>query len=271
MRAAAEHLASVSLELGGKSPTIVDSSANIRVAAQRVAWAKCLNNGQICIAPDYILIQESVKEKFIQHYREAVRELYGDDLMSSDSYGRIVSDKHFERLVSYIDDAKAHNANILMGGHHRAADKFIAPTVVTGLPNESKLMQEEIFGPILPIKTFKNIDEPINYINDGEHPLALYIYSNNKKNINRIINETRSGGVVTNYSNTHYTNPNLPFGGVNNSGLGKTNGQFGFKAFSNPRAIQQKQSWNIDIIKMLYPPYNLKKLKLTTLLTKYFA
>ena len=271
MKAASEHLASVSLELGGKSPTIVDASANIKSAAKRIAWAKSLNNGQICIAPDYVMIHESVKEKFLKHYAASLQELYGNDIASSESYGRIVSDRHFDRLVSYLDDAKALDATILMGGHHDAAQKFIEPTVVTDLPESAMLMQEEIFGPILPIKTFKHIDETIDYINQGENPLALYIYSSNKKNTDKIIEGTRSGGVVTNYSTTHYTNPNLPFGGVNNSGLGKTNGYFGFKAFSNLRAIQKKQTWNMDIVKLLYPPYNLKKLKLTKLITKYFA
>ncbi len=271
MRAAAEHLASVSLELGGKSPTIIDESADVDLAARRIAWSKNLNNGQICIAPDYVMIHESKKEEFIEKYKQNVTSIYGDNLQQSPSYGRIVNQKHFKRLLSLLDDAEEKGAKILLGGEHDSADNYLAPTIVDEIPSDSLLWSEEIFGPILPIRTYKNISEVIDYINKDEKPLALYIYSSKKKNTKQIVNGTSSGAVVINYSATHYTNPHLPFGGVNNSGIGKANGFFGFKAFSNAKGIQKHWSKAIDIPRLIYPPYTEQKSKLARLITKYFA
>lgn len=271
MKAAAENLSSVSLELGGKSPTIIDESADIDLAALRLAWAKNLNNGQICIAPDYVLVHESVKQKFVTAYKAKVEKLYGSDVSSSDSYGRIVSDRHYKRLVNYIGDAEEKNGEIILGGNYNEQDKFIEPTMIAGLSDDALLWQEEIFGPILPLRTFSKIEETITHINKGEKPLALYIYSKNRKNINAVIKGTRSGAVGVNYSATHYTNPHLPFGGVNNSGIGKASGHQGFLAFSNAKAIQKNWSSRLDFLKLIYPPYTATSVKLSRLISRYFS
>ncbi len=270
MKAAAKNLTSVSLELGGKSPSIVDQSADIKAAATRIAWSKSLNNGQVCIAPDYVYLHHSIKDKFIAAYKERINKMYGDNPEGSDSYNRIVNKRHFERLKNYLKDAEERGAQIDLGGVTNDEDNYISPTVVTELDASALLWQEEIFGPILPIRTFSNINEPIEYINSGEKPLALYIYSRNKKNIQNVENNTRAGGMVINYSATHYANPNLPFGGSNNSGIGKGNGYFGFQAFSNAKAVQRHWA-PFDILKEFYPPYTKGKLKKFAFITKWLS
>lgn len=268
MKAAANHLTSVSLELGGKSPTIVDATADIEAAAARIAWAKNLNNGQICIAPDYVYVHSSIRDKFVKTYKAKVKEMYGEDPKTSDSYNRIVNDRHFQRLNSYLKDAVEKGGKIELGGTVDAAENYVAPTLISGLEDDALLWKEEIFGPILPIRTFEDISEPIEYINQGEKPLGLYIYSKSKANTQNVINNTRSGAVVVNYSATQYSNPNLPFGGSNNSGIGKGNGIFGFQAFSNAKAVQN--AW-YDGLKALYPPYTAEKLKLSNFITKWMS
>jgi len=270
MKAAALNLTSVSLELGGKSPTIVDSTANIEKAAARIAWSKNLNNGQICIAPDYVLVHRSVKEKFLVAYREQVIKLFGEDPKQSDSYGRIINGRHFQRLKNYLEDAENKNGTIELGGTMDAAENYIEPTLISNLKEDALLWQEEIFGPILPIKAFDQLDDVIHEINKGEKPLALYIYSSNKDNIKKVISATRSGAAVVNYSATHYVNPYLPFGGSNNSGIGKANGFHGFKAFSNEKGIQKHWS-PFDTIKLFYPPYTSRKDQLVKWVSKWLA
>lgn len=258
MSAAAKNLTSVSLELGGKSPTIIDETADIEEAASRIAWSKNMNTGQVCIAPDYLFVHESIRQDFITAYKTKVQEMFSEDPQSSDSYGRIINNRHFDRLDNYMKDAIGHGAKVEMGGQLDADDKYISPTIVSDMPEEALLWQEEIFGPILPLRTYKNLTEVISYINEREKPLALYIYSKSRKNIKTISNETSSGAVVINYSTTHYVNPHLPFGGVNNSGIGKGNGHFGFLAFSNSKAIQ-RQWFPINTLKFFYPPYTESK------------
>ncbi|MGK0314313.1 MAG: aldehyde dehydrogenase (NAD+) [Saprospiraceae bacterium] len=270
MKAAADNLASVSLELGGKSPTIIDETAQIEDAATRIAWSKCLNNGQICIAPDYVLIHQSRKNEFIKIYKEKVKQMYGSPA-DSESYGRIVNKRHFDRLRSYLDDAKEKGGNVLMGGQTDASQNYIEPTVIGALPDTALLWQEEIFGPILPIRTYSDIKEAIQFINSREKPLALYIYSKHKKRIKQIIDQTRSGAVAINYSAVHYVNPHLPFGGSNNSGIGKANGYYGFQAFSNAKGIQKHWSSPLNVLGLIYPPYTARKSKLAKLITKWFA
>lgn len=270
MKAAAKNLTSVSLELGGKSPTIVDETADLRKAASRIAWAKCVNNGQVCVAPDYILIHHSKKDEFVSLYKQEVLRMYGNDSKSSASYGRIINDRHFGRLNSYLQDAIEKGGKIELGGKVDQTDNYIEPTVISDLPEEALLWQEEIFGPILPIKTFKEIDEVLSYINKGEKPLALYIYSKNKKNIKHIVDNTRSGACAINYSVTHVANPNLPFGGSNNSGIGKGNGRYGFLAFSNAKGIQN--FWSpFDSVKMFFPPYSESKSNLIHFVSKWLS
>lgn len=269
MKAAANHLASVTLELGGKSPTIVDETAHIGKAALRIAWSKYMNNGQICIAPDYIFVHESRKEALIKAIDLQIQKMYGDQPNKSASYCRIVNDKHFGRLRSYMDDAVSNNAKIERGGTTDAEQDYMEPTVLTHVDAEMDLMLNEIFGPVLPIIPYSDLSEVLRIINEKEKPLALYIYSKKKKNIRRIINETRAGGTCINHSAIHFFNNNLPFGGVNNSGIGKANGEWGFKAFSNERGIFKQWS-PMSAIELMMPPYNSFKQKLIDLSIKYF-
>ncbi|QNK77263.1 aldehyde dehydrogenase family protein [Winogradskyella sp. PAMC22761] len=268
MKAASQHLASVTLELGGKSPTIIDKTANIDKAAKKIMWAKFLNTGQICVSPDYVLIDESIKTQFITACKKWIDVFYKDNPQASESYGRIVTDKHFERLNSYLENAKALNAKFEVGGSTDSASKYISPTIISDLKPEAKLLEEEIFGPILPIVTYENLDNAIAYINSKPKPLALYIYSKRKTNINKIINNTRAGGTCINNSVLHYANHELPFGGVNNSGIGKSHGFHGFKSFSNERAIMKQNTFGVT--ELLFPPYTGFKEKLARLTIKWF-
>ncbi len=269
MSAAAKNLTSVTLELGGKSPTIVDETADIAKAGKRIAWAKYLNNGQICIAPDYIYVHESKKEALIKSLNKNIKAMYGEDVVTSDSYCRIVNERHFDRLKSYMDDAIARDIQILSGGQLDAKDDFIAPTLVENAGDKSDLMSEEIFGPILPIRVYQELEEVVTAINKRERPLAMYIYSRKQKNINFLINNTRAGGTCINHSAIHFFNNNLPFGGVNNSGIGKSHGEWGFIAFSNERSVLKQWS-PISAIEMMMPPYNDLKQKMIDLSIKWF-
>ncbi len=268
MGAASKHLASVTLELGGKSPTIVDETADVTTAAARIAWGKFLNNGQICIAPDYVFVHESKQEEFLNAVAKMVQKFYGEQVSESKDYARMVNNRHYNRVKGYLEDSVDKGANIAIGGKVDDSQDFIEPTVVTNVPKDSALMENEIFGPVLPLSTFSNLEEVINHINAGEKPLALYIYSKSRKNINRIINNTRAGGTCINQNAVHFFNSNLPFGGVNNSGVGKAGGWFGFETFSNPRGVYKQ---NIPgALEMLMPPYNDFKQKMIDLTIKWF-
>ncbi|MDN3491114.1 aldehyde dehydrogenase family protein [Winogradskyella bathintestinalis] len=268
MEAASQHLASVTLELGGKSPTIVDKTANIDKAAKKIMWAKFLNCGQICVSPDYVLIDESVKASFITSCIKWLNTFYSDNPKASDSYGKIVTDKHFERLSSYLENAKSLDAKFEIGGSTESTSKYIEPTIISDLKPEAKLLEEEIFGPILPIVTYKSLDMAMAYINSKPRPLALYIYSKSKASIKKIMNNTRAGGTCINNSVLHYANHNLPFGGVNNSGIGKSHGFYGFKAFSNERSVLKQHTFGVT--ELLFPPYTNMKEKLARLTVKWF-
>ena len=268
MKAAAEHLASVTLELGGKSPTIIDQTANIKQAAKRIAWAKFINNGQSCIAPDYILVHESKKEALIDALKENLEKLFGEDVLQSESYCRIVNERHFNRVNQYLKNSIKKGAQVVYGGQTLAKENFISPTLVLDMKDDSDLLQEEIFGPVLPIKTYTKLEEVINYINTKEKPLALYIFSKSHKNTQHVIKYTRAGGTCINNCLLHFSNHNLPFGGDNNSGIGKTHGFYGFKEFSNERAFY-KQNFS-SFIEFLFPPYNLMKQKLSDFTIKWF-
>lgn len=270
MKAAAEHLTSVSLELGGKCPTIVDKSANVKEAAARIAWAKGMNNGQICIAPDYVYVHEDIKEAFLQAYKKSITNYYGENSEESDSYNRIVNDRHFRRLKAHMDDAVEKGGEIEFGGNMNADENYVQPTVVSNLDDDAMVWSEEIFGPILPMRTFKDISEPIDFVNKGEKPLALYVYAKNKKVIKQVENNTRSGGMVINHNAVHYFNNHLPFGGSNNSGIGKGMGIHGFKAFSNAKSIMTQWS-PIDGMENFRPPYTNTKKKLIRWAIKYLS
>ena len=269
MKAASNHLASVTLELGGKSPTVIDKEVDLKLAAKRIAWAKFINNGQVCIAPDYILINKKLKDKFLKLLIEYIKKLYSDNPKTSKNYCRVVNRKHFLRLNSLIEDAKTNKGKIHFGGRKDVDQLFIEPTILTNISPKSKIHIEEIFGPILPIYEYNFLDDAINFINNNNKPLALYIFSKNKKNINRIINETSSGGVCINHSTLHYSNYHLPFGGVNNSGSGRCHGVHGFKEFSNAKSIF-KQLVKISPTDLIIPPYTRFKEKIINIMIKYF-
>ena len=269
MAEAAKNLTSVTLELGGKSPTIIDESANIKQAAKRVTWGKYLNNGQICIAPDYLFVHESKKDEFVKEANKCINSMYGDDIIKSDSYCRMVNNRHFQRVKSYLDNGIEHGMSVTQGGKLVAEEDYISPTIVEKIEDDADLANQEIFGPILPIYTFKNIEDVVKVINKKERPLALYIYSKKRKNINYVINNTRAGGTCINHNALHFFNNNLPFGGVNNSGIGKSHGEFGFKEFSNARAVFKQWS-PMSAIEMMMPPYTGLKQKMIDLSIKWF-
>jgi aldehyde dehydrogenase (NAD+) len=247
MKAAAEYLTPVVLELGGKSPCIVDSDANIDIAARRVAWGKTLNAGQICISPDYLFIHRSRKREFIVKFEEAIAKIHGKDCQKSNYYPRIVNRKSVERLKELLK-----GVNIICGGEVNEPEKYIAPTLVDGIGDEHPIMQQEIFGPILPMLTFDDINEPVSHINSREKPLAIYYFGNACKG-NDILRKTTSGGACINDTIMHSANHHLPFGGVGKSGAGKYHGKESFLVFCNRRAVMTTPIW-LDIATR-YPPF----------------
>tara|TARA_S200000501_G_scaffold375994_1_gene429574 strand:+ start:10113 stop:11522 length:1410 start_codon:yes stop_codon:yes gene_type:complete len=269
MKAASNHLTSVTLELGGKSPTIIDEKVDLNTTARRIAWAKFLNNGQVCIAPDYILVNKKIKDIFLQLLVENIKKIYTEKSQNSSCYCRIVNKKQFLRLINLIEDVKKYDGKIYFGGKNNSEDLFLEPTILTEISEKSKINNEEIFGPILPIYEFEDIDDAINVINKKEKPLALYIYSNIKKNINKVLEKTSSGGVCINHSTLHYSNYHLPFGGVNNSGFGRCHGIYGFREFSNQKSIF-KQRIKFSPTDLIIPPYTNFKKRLIDIMIKYF-
>jgi aldehyde dehydrogenase (NAD+) len=268
MAAAAKNLTSVTLELGGKSPTIIDETANIDNAAKRIVWGKFINAGQICIAPDYIFVHENIKEELIKAFQKYLKVFFGDNITKSDAFPRIVNKSHTKRILNLIEDSKNKGSEIVFGGISSVEDKYIQPTLITNVSLDSEIMEQEIFGPVLPIISFKNVEEVINHVNSKEKPLALYIYSNKKANINYLIKNTRAGGTCVNSNDIHFFNNNLPFGGSNNSGIGKSHGFFGFQAFSNARSIYNQHI--PGALELLMPPYTNFKQKLIDLTIKWF-
>jgi len=255
MEAAAKHLTPVTLELGGKSPTIVDATANLRVAARRIAWGKFLNAGQTCIAPDYLLVDKKVASAFVGELRVAIKEFYGDDPKQSGDYARIVNGHHFNRLASMLESGSA-----VIGGETDANTKYIAPTVLADVNISAPVMQDEIFGPILPMIEIDNVAEAIAFINAKPHPLALYVFSEDDRAIDAVIERTTAGGVTVNGTILHISNPNLPFGGVGESGMGAYHGKSSIDIFQHRKPVLRK-STKVDP-SIAYPPYTDKKMKL---------
>ncbi|WP_128894109.1 aldehyde dehydrogenase [Longirhabdus pacifica] len=251
MEAASKHLTPVTLELGGKSPTIVDKDANLEVATRRIAWGKFVNAGQTCVAPDYIYVHSAVQEQFKTELIQRLKEFYGENTEQSQDYGRIVNEAAFQRLTSLIDKNKT-----VYGGEHKQEDLYIAPTLLDNITWEDAVMEEEIFGPILPILTYDNVDDIIKTINNRPKPLALYVFTENKDVVDKILAETSSGGVSVNDVVSHLANPNLPFGGVGTAGMGAYHGQYSFDTFSHKKSILKK-STKVDS-KIIFPPYKNK-------------
>ncbi|XP_056140663.1 aldehyde dehydrogenase family 3 member A2b [Lampris incognitus] len=255
MGAAAKHLTPVTLELGGKSPCYIDKNCDIDLACRRVTWGKYTNCGQTCIAPDYILCEPSIQDQVIEAVKQSIKEFYTDDPKTCPDYGRIINQRHFKRVMAMTEDS-----TIALGGENDESDCFIAPTVLRDVKPEAKVMQEEIFGPLLPILPVSGLDEAIKFINQGEKPLALYVFTPNDKVIKRMIDETSSGGVVANDCLVHYSVSTLPFGGVGNSGMGCYLGKFSFDQLSHLRGCLIKQLKMEGVNSMRYPPHTEKKL-----------
>ncbi|WP_428310973.1 aldehyde dehydrogenase family protein [Hydrocarboniphaga sp.] len=255
MNAAAKHLTSVTLELGGKSPTIVDESADIVVAAKNIMWGKYTNNGQTCIAPDHIYVHNSVKEPFIKACREVLASSYGETQqaqMASPYLARVVNQRHTARVAGLLNDATARGAKVLTGGSVSEGDCFVAPTLLTDIPADAKIMSEEIFGPLLPVIGYDDLDKVVADINAGPKPLALYIWSRKDSNIDSLLKRTSAGGTCINHSVVQFIHGRLPFGGVNNSGIGSAHGIYGFKAFSHERSVVRNR---YQLAALFYPPY----------------
>ena len=249
MRAAAENLTPVVLELGGKSPVVVDRSADVELAAKRVAWGKSLNAGQTCIAPDYLLIHKDIKARFVEAYRRALSELHGDDAKLSKHYVRLVSDAAYERVAAYLEDG-----DVVCGGTTDAAQRYIEPTLLDNVTADSAVMRDEIFGPVLPMITIESVDEAVEFILDREKPLALYTFAEERV-ARSIFDRTSSGGGCINDTIMQVANDHLPFGGVGNSGMGRYHGRDSLYAFSHRRAVVTTPTW-MDM-PVRYMPYRL--------------
>ena len=249
MEAASKHLTPVVLELGGKSPCIIDKSADLKVAAKRVAWGKALNAGQTCIAPDYLMIHEKVKDRFLKLLVKEWKHLLTKDPQKAKHFVRIVSDKALERLIGYLD-----NGTIYHGGKYDKATRYLSPTILTDIQENAPVMQEEIFGPIFPVLTFKEINEVITFVTEREKPLALYYFGTNG---DYVLRHTSSGGACVNDVIMHIVNHKVPFGGVGNSGMGSYHGKESFMAFSHRRAVISTPTW-VDM-PFRYMPYKLFK------------
>jgi aldehyde dehydrogenase (NAD+) len=257
MKAAAEHLTPVTLELGGKSPVIVDRTANLEEAAKKIAWGKFLNCGQICIAPDYLLIDEAIQAPFVEKLRAAI----------APETGLIVNDRHAARVKHLFDDAVSGGAEVVAGGGFD--QRAITPTLLANVDPESPVMQQEIFGPLLPMITYRTLDDALRIIAAREKPLVLYLFSRSRKVINDVLRRTTAGGTAINDTLVQFYQLNLPFGGVGESGVGKAHGRFGFEAFSNARGVFE-QPTPFSAIQLLYPPYTKFKKKLIDLTLRYF-
>ncbi len=254
-QAAAKHLTPVTLELGGKSPTFVLVDTDIKMTAKRIVWAKFINAGQTCVAPDYVLVDKSIEERFLEALKNEIEEYHKNSENIDENYLRIINTNNFDRLIKLIDNDK-----IYFGGNANRNERFISPTILQNISFEDEVMQDEIFGPILPVISFTKLDDAIKMVKERPKPLACYIYSKNRKTIKKLLKEISFGGGAVNDSLMHLSNSNLPFGGVGLSGIGSYHGKAGFDTFSHYKSILDKPFWIEPNIK--YTPYSMKKLKI---------
>jgi aldehyde dehydrogenase (NAD+) len=255
MSAAAKHLTPVTLELGGKSPCIVDSTADIEVAAARIAWSKWTNAGQTCVAPDYLIVERSQVNKLVDTLKAKISAFYGKSIETSPDYGRIINQAHYQRLTHYLTEQP-----VLVGGQVNPESRYIAPTIVVDPNPDSALMQEEIFGPILPIICVDQIAQAIPIIKQKPKPLALYLFTQDTEFEHKVVSQTQSGNVCINDGMMFLANPSLPFGGVGNSGMGQYHGKTGFDTFSHLKSIMKRANWIDPVLR--YPPFSKLKLGL---------
>lgn len=269
MKAAAEHLTSVTLELGGKSPVLVDADADLRTAARRIAWGKVLNGGQTCVAPDYVLVHERVHDALVGELQAALQAFHGADAATrkaSPDLARIINDRHFDRLKGLLDSSQA---TVAFGGEHDAATRYIAPTLLTEVDPAAPIMQEEIFGPLLPILRMPDLDAAVAFVNARPKPLALYVFSGDRRTAEVLIARTTAGGSCINDTILHFAHTGLPTGGVNTSGFGKAHGQHGFQAFSNARGVLRQRT-RFSAIQLMYPPYTSFVRRMINLTLRFF-
>jgi aldehyde dehydrogenase (NAD+) len=255
LEAAAKHLTPVTLELGGKSPCIVDRHADLAIAARRIVWGKFYNAGQTCVAPDYVLAHEAVHDQLLERMKQVLGDFYGADPRTSPDYGRIVSARHVRRLVDLLPGS----GTVVAGGEANADERYFAPTILRDVPADAPVMADEIFGPILPVFRVRSIDEALTRVNARPKPLALYLFSNDRTVQARVLEGTSSGGVLINHTTMHEVVSPLPFGGVGASGMGAYHGRASFETFSHPKSVLVKSTW-FDL-SVLYPPYSDKKRK----------
>lgn len=268
LKAAAEHLTPVTLELGGKSPAIVDRTANLEDAAQRIVWARFYNSGQVCIAPDYVLVDDEVADRFVKLVAKQVARFYGDPI-NRQALSSLVHAGHFTKITAFIADAKKKGANVICGGEADEKTRFVPPTVLHDVSADMDVMTEEIFGPILPIINWRTVDEALSIVNQLERPLAYYIFSHSRANTRRFTNESRAGSSAINETFIQFIHPELPFGGINYSGMGKAHGKYGFDTFSNARSfVKQTFRWNAPLF--AHPPYGAFTRKLADVLLRWF-
>ncbi len=255
MEAASKHLTPVTLELGGKSPCIVDQTANIDIAAKRIVWGKYLNAGQTCVVPDYLMVHYSVKDRLIKSMKKVVKDFYGENPCQDENYPKIINQKHFDRLLALLE-----NEEIILGGEYSEHTLKIAPTIVDNVSWNSPLMQEEIFGPILPVLEFKDLTDVIYEINKHPKPLALYLFTTSKENEQKVLRDISFGGGCINDTIMHLVTSHMPFGGVGESGMGRYHGKSSFDTFSNYKSILKKS--NLIDIPLRYPSHkNLNLMK----------
>ncbi len=272
MAAAAVHLASVTLELGGKSPVVVDATADLRGAAEHIIWGKMVNAGQTCIAPDYVYVHRDVADRFVDLCRRSIAQRYGESdasIKSSPDFPRMIHRRHTERIARLIDEAVQSGSQVACGGSSDADSRYVAPTLLRGVPPGAQIRKEEIFGPVLPILTFDSLDTVIAEINAAPKPLALYVWTKTERTVQALQTNTSSGSLCVNLCLQQFAHHNLPFGGVNTSGIGNAHGFFGFKAFSHERAVMS--AGPLSALELLFPPYDARKRRLSELLIKYMT
>jgi aldehyde dehydrogenase (NAD+) len=264
MRAAAEHFAGVTLEMGGKNPVFIDESADIKDAARKIAWGRLSNAGQVCIAPDYVLVKKAVADQFLQSIATEIPRMYNADnqgFEKSPDFPRVVNQTHFARVQGLIDDAVAKGARVVLGGASNPATRFIPPTVLTDVTADMRVMQEEIFGPVLPVMAYTDLDQAMARVRHREKPLALYVYAKDRGVIDAVLAGTSAGSTVINHNMVQSgTNPHLPFGGVNGSGMGRVGGHRGFLEFSNARSVVEETKAADGLTPL--PPFNDKTRKM---------
>ncbi len=268
MEAAAQNLSSLTLELGGENPAIVDDTARIELTARRLVWGRFINCGQACVAPNTVYVHESIREPLTVAVKRQIGMLFPGAKKNNPDYGRIIDEKNFRRIAELLDDAGEKQARVIYGGNTDEKELFIEPTVLECNNREARVFREEIFGPLLVLHGYKELDDVLAFINEGHKPLALYVFSQNRKAIDYIISNSASGGVGINDTTLQFAHPHLPFGGENHSGLGRGHGYHGFLAFSNERAVFRQSRWNTSAL--IYPPYTAGVKKIINIILRYF-